>query len=132
MTTTTHAATPRRFRPYVYIETAERYPASLPGSVAAALAEKYLEIPDAILAESLPRQLRFVQRLARAHWQERHGACPPFGAITGYIFRWSEEESIALATDGTVRDPAHGRFAEDGKTLVYLNDTPIEAVLVRM
>ncbi|OPZ81525.1 MAG: hypothetical protein BWY76_03008 [bacterium ADurb.Bin429] len=132
MATTTHSAASRRFRPYVYIETTERYPSFLPGSAATALAEKYLEIPDAVLTEPLSRQLRFVQRLTRAHWQEQHGACSSFGAITGFIFRWSEEESIALGTDGTVRDPAHGRFAEDGKTLVYLNGTPMEAVLVRV
>jgi hypothetical protein len=128
----THRSVPTtHFRPYIYVETSARFPASVSGSAATALQQKYLEVAEAVIAEPPARQLRFIQRLVRAHFAEHHGACPLFGAITGYVYRCSEEESIALTTDGTVRERSHGRFDEDGKTVVYLNDKPMEVVLVR-
>ncbi len=130
MVTARHGVRPRPFSPYIYVQTSARR-AVLSSAAAAGMQARYLEVPAAIAAESLPRQLAMVRRMVRAHFTEQHGLCPPFGPIFGYIYRWCEDDSVLLDAEGNVQDEHYGRFSEEGKTLVYLNDQPMEAVVVR-
>lgn len=131
MVTTLGGVRKKRFSPYIYVQTAERQTGFFSYSKVEALQRRYLEVPEGIVAEALERQLAMVGRMARAHFAEQRGVCHPFGPITGYIYRWCEEDSIALDTAGEVLEEHGGRFAEDGKTVAYLNGQPLEVMVVR-
>lgn len=131
MVTARNGFRPRPFRPYIYVQTSAHRSGLLSAFAARAMEERYLEVPDAIAAEPLPRQLAMVRRMARAHFAESHGLCRHFGPILGYIYRWCEDDSVLLDPEGNVVEERYGRFSEDGKTLVYLNDQPMEAVVMR-
>ena len=78
---------------------------------------KYMGVPASCLPLPLPEQVATVQWLVRDHYQKNRGECLFFGKIVGYRFVYTYDDSILLATDGTVVQEAGGPFRPPSATL---------------
>jgi len=106
------------FRPYIYVQSSEHRPSFITGAALMGMRMKYLPVPDAITKLLLEAQLPRIQKMIRAHQKETRGECLLFGKITGYVYRWTFEESVSFATDGAVTNRENGRYQEDGHASV--------------
>jgi hypothetical protein len=115
----------QRFQPYIYVQSESHRPSFITGAAVMGMKMKYLEVPNMIAALPLEEQLPHIQALIRWHYHETGGDCVLFGRITGFVYRWSFDESVAFAINGTVTNRNNGRFHEDGVASARIGNTPL-------
>lgn len=102
---------PERFSPYVFILTTLLHPTSVAMAAVAGGSMKVIELRPGTTAADLPE----VQQIIRDQREEDRGQVPLFGAMTGFLFVYSESEGLLLDLDGNVCSREVGGIVEGGR-----------------
>ena len=118
-----------QFRPFVWVETSERFPQCVTVVAFSGAIMRYIRLPDDLVTWSDAEQLAFVAEAIRQHDQENRGECIFFGDITGYRFVSHYERSIRLTIAGEVIEEKSGIFRHPRCT-VQIGNKMIDTSLV--